>query len=1130
MSNHRTKYFKLLTVCIVLIQIFTVTTAGALTALQPTPQMAQAAAADLGLGHFLGESFAGLAWGAQQIFGAPKTALAQAPTASADIQFSTGGGSFADDVTVLPGTTILVRINYDNTGDLNGSAASITSALPAGFSLVPGSTVNCLNPTATELVCNTDAGQGGAIDEGAVWAGSNLTIAPTAGLYGEPVGTTSGVLATGRKAYFNLHHCHYQESTEAGFTDDLIHYWAPNASGPNGTWADTNISNTQDTSVRCATPSGSYVFAGPPVVTNFELLGKRYLNWHHCHYQEINNQPAIGDDLVFYGANPTWTGTNTSNTADASATCTNAFAATYTQVGQVVHNLDLLNNRYLNLHYCPYVDTSQGVVDDAYYFLGSPNDPSITTNTSLTPDVSAACNSAPPGPGDWHQAGGAVNPMDYLDTARGKGFIAFQMVATSTPGAYPQAADLSGGNFSTANDSGTITVQATAVVPSVDKKFYGGTTPSGDDNVTVPQGATFTERIFFDNTGNIAGTATSVTAAVPAGFALVAGSTKVCLTPSDTEQVCNTDAGQGGAINEGAVWSGQNLTISPSAGLFGESTGATSGVLEMGKKRYLNLHECKFSSPSDQFWMINPNAGGFFAGTNVANTADASPNCGGGTGSYPLGNLASVANLDLLGRRYLNLHECNYSSGTEQFWSNSPTAGPYAAGTNTSNTVDATASCQAGSEYPHTGLAAVAELDLLNNRYLNLHECKYSGPTDQFWSSNPKLGSFAAGTNTANTQDASPNCANGTGSYPFTNSAVVASLDLLDATRGKGYVEFQLVANAAVGSYVQTAGISGAEFSALSDNGTITVVASAPVPSVDKQFSNDGTTFANSITVPQGATITERIYYNNSGNEAGVGSTISATIPTGFSLVAGSTKNCLNPTAGETVCNTDAGQGGAINEGAVWSGQTLNIAPTAGLYGASSSDTSGRLETGRKRYFNLHECQYLNPSAEDFFTNVGYGPYVAGTNVSNTQDGLANCGGGDATWTNNAKSVRPLDLLGRRYLNLHECQYNTAVPNDVFFTLGGGDGGPTYATGTNTSNTEDTDATCGPGNAGGSPQTKVWRPLDLQDKRYLNLVECQYLNSSINDNFFTNVGYSPYDTSTSATSSQPSGPSCTGGG
>ncbi|RIK37607.1 MAG: hypothetical protein DCC55_23730 [Chloroflexi bacterium] len=80
MSNYRTKRFRLLTLCIVFVQILALTTTGVLTALQPTPDLAQTAALALHLPPWLAGSLAGLTWGVEQLFDAPPAALAQADT------------------------------------------------------------------------------------------------------------------------------------------------------------------------------------------------------------------------------------------------------------------------------------------------------------------------------------------------------------------------------------------------------------------------------------------------------------------------------------------------------------------------------------------------------------------------------------------------------------------------------------------------------------------------------------------------------------------------------------------------------------------------------------------------------------------------------------------------------------------------------------------------------------------------------------------------------------------------------------------------------------------------------------------------------------------------------------------
>ena len=50
-----------------------------------------------------------------------------------------------------------------------------------------------------------------------------------------------------------------------------------------------------------------------------------------------------------------------------------------------------------------------------------------------------------------------------------------------------------------------------------------------------------------------------------------------------------------------AVWSGRTLTISSTAGLFSQGTGHTSGVLAMGKTRYLNLDDCTYYNGLDTY-------------------------------------------------------------------------------------------------------------------------------------------------------------------------------------------------------------------------------------------------------------------------------------------------------------------------------------------------------------------------------------------------------------------------------------------------------------------------------------------------------------------------------------------------
>ncbi|HMN29060.1 MAG TPA: hypothetical protein PKE45_12990, partial [Caldilineaceae bacterium] len=75
MNRQLTRPYRICSVLIILCQIFAITVAGTVAAIQPTPQLAQEAASTLGLPGWLAGSVAGQA---AQLFGAPHTALAQA--------------------------------------------------------------------------------------------------------------------------------------------------------------------------------------------------------------------------------------------------------------------------------------------------------------------------------------------------------------------------------------------------------------------------------------------------------------------------------------------------------------------------------------------------------------------------------------------------------------------------------------------------------------------------------------------------------------------------------------------------------------------------------------------------------------------------------------------------------------------------------------------------------------------------------------------------------------------------------------------------------------------------------------------------------------------------------------------
>jgi hypothetical protein len=91
---------KLLSWLVILSQILVPLGTASLTALQPTAAQTRSAGQGAGLPKFLTDSLAGLAWGAEQLFGAPPTAQAQA----------TGPGG------VSTGLVVWLRASNFNTG------------------------------------------------------------------------------------------------------------------------------------------------------------------------------------------------------------------------------------------------------------------------------------------------------------------------------------------------------------------------------------------------------------------------------------------------------------------------------------------------------------------------------------------------------------------------------------------------------------------------------------------------------------------------------------------------------------------------------------------------------------------------------------------------------------------------------------------------------------------------------------------------------------------------------------------------------------------------------------------------------------------------------------------------------
>lgn len=362
----------------------------------------------------------------------------------------------------------------------------------------------------------------------------------------------------------------------------------------------------------------------------------------------------------------------------------------------------------------------------------------------------------------------------------------------------------------------------------------GGTTWSS--TATVPAGGTVLVRQWYDNDGSAPETAASLRTTVPTGFSLQGGSTRICLNPSTTNPTSPNDTERRcAASNEASVWSGSALQISPSAGFHSESNGSTSGSAVPGRKRYLNLHQCSWFKNTGNVDLTNlfttvADGSAWDAGTNVSNTANASVSCGAGAGDWNvLSSRSAVRAIDLLGNRFLNLHQCGYawaSGGSDRSTTMIDSADTaFSAGTDASGTADGAPSCGAGTTArpPRPGTTGVKALDISANRYLHLHQCVWQSisEADRATSLIDTIGEvpFRAGSTASNSASSTLTCGDGGSVYvPGTTFDGVASFDLLDTARGRGYAQYALTAPASPSPAACAGAFTGTE--AFTQDGT----------------------------------------------------------------------------------------------------------------------------------------------------------------------------------------------------------------------------------------------------------------------------------------------------------------------
>jgi hypothetical protein len=395
----------------------------------------------------------------------PLTAAPASAAATSTLLYSVDdGATWSGSVTAAPGQVVQVRHWFDNDGASSETGATIETEVPEGFSLVPWTTQVCRNPSTTDPLAPDDAELAClAVDEDTAWVDDALTISPGAG-QGESIGSPSGTLAFGRVRYLNLHQCWYWNPS-----DTHSMYAIGTAFTGTGRDAGTNVSNVADASPTCGSGSaGATLLADQTASQPIEISTARYLNWSQCRYSSTQNDfYTVG--TAFEGVDAD-AGTTSTNEEWELPECGTGGDLSFNGLNSMIDNFDLTAGRYLNLHQCHYWSSSRtaATVSTGTAYSGTARD--AGTNVSDTVDVAPAC-----GPGDAaavHIPGNSgVDTFDTLDASRGRGYVAYAMVApadasaatcaaTPTPGteAFDQEGTL------TTDQSGTVEHQATATV------------------------------------------------------------------------------------------------------------------------------------------------------------------------------------------------------------------------------------------------------------------------------------------------------------------------------------------------------------------------------------------------------------------------------------------------------------------------------------------------------------------------------------------------------------------------------------------------------------------------------------------------------------------------------------------
>jgi SdrD B-like domain/WxL domain surface cell wall-binding len=306
-----------------------------------------------------------------------------------DKKYISGDTEF-DTISSVNGTTITVRLKYNNTASQSGTAATLVDSIPTQLSLKPGSIKNCYSESACVTIPDS------------VFSGNSMQIAPHAGYFGYSTTATQSNFELGRKKYVKL-------ETDAlyalGFSDAACNLRAENTPNFDNPSFCLGTDHYQD-------------------IMNADISGNRYLKLQ----TDVQSSSPGGytertcnlrsDNILLFGS---------------SSFC----QARDLRVEEMT--ADLLGKRYLKLQ----TDTIGSVTrSEKTCNLRSDNDPSFGTPSFC-------------GGRDTNVHSMSV---DLYDSARGGGYIEYQMSVGSTVGGLLGTNVTMSGSFGTLIDTGLNTI------------------------------------------------------------------------------------------------------------------------------------------------------------------------------------------------------------------------------------------------------------------------------------------------------------------------------------------------------------------------------------------------------------------------------------------------------------------------------------------------------------------------------------------------------------------------------------------------------------------------------------------------------------------------------------------------